>query len=77
MLASGGHPLSNFLEHAGAVVGGAAAFGGAIGYVMASLMLTFGNPATADRRLDWAGRGGYLGGLFGLMVLIYEAAGVR
>ena len=73
---SGGQPLSHFLEHGGAVVGGAAALGATSGYVAAALVATFGHHAGADRRLDWAARGGYLGGLFGIAVLAYEAAGL-
>jgi hypothetical protein len=57
------------------VAGGAAALGATSAYVVASLLLTFGTAPT-DRRLEWAAKGGYLGGLFGILVLLYEALGV-
>jgi hypothetical protein len=61
--------LGDFLADAGAVVGGRAALGATIGFVVGSFVHDF-RPATDPE--GWARRGALFGGLVGLGVLAHE-----
>ncbi|MGH2947987.1 MAG: hypothetical protein ACRDPC_17340 [Solirubrobacteraceae bacterium] len=56
--------LSQFLANGGAVVGGGAAFGAALGFVVGSIVHDF-RPSTEPEVL--ARKGGLLGGVAGLV----------
>ena len=59
--------LGDFLAEGGAVVGGGAALGAALGFVAGSLASDLGMGADADA---WARKGGLLGSVSGLVVLV-------
>jgi hypothetical protein len=59
--------LGDFLAEAGAVVGGGAALVGTLGFIAGSVVHDF-RPQTDPEA--WARRGGLLGGVFGLVVLV-------
>jgi hypothetical protein len=65
--------LSEFVAEAGEVAGGAAVFGATLGYVAASIAQDVG--ANVDRR-TWTEEGAALGGLFGVCIVLFDAAGV-
>jgi hypothetical protein len=58
--------LGDFLADAGAVVGGSAALGAAVGFVTGSLVHDFRPDADPDL---WARKGGLYGGVLGMAVL--------
>jgi hypothetical protein len=67
---SAGRDLGDFLAEGGAVVGGGAAFGAAIGFIAGSLA------NDVDPRADpdvWARKGAAWGGLAGLVALVERA----
>jgi hypothetical protein len=59
--------LGDFLAEGGALVGGAAALGATLGFIAGSLVHDF--RADTDPEY-WARRGGFLGGVVGLVVLL-------
>jgi hypothetical protein len=61
--------LGDFLAEGGAIVGGGAALFGTLGYVAGSVVHDF-RPQTDPEQ--WARRGGYFGGVFGLGVLLFR-----
>jgi hypothetical protein len=61
--------LGDFLAEGGAVVGGGAAIGATLGFVVGSIVHHF-RPET-DPEL-WARRGALGGGVFGMAVLVLE-----
>jgi hypothetical protein len=61
--------LGDFLAEGGAIVGGATAMGAALGFVLGALVHE-ARPSTDPE--FWARRGGLLGGVAGLVVLIEQ-----
>jgi hypothetical protein len=59
--------LGDFLAEAGAVVGGSAALGATLGFIVGSLVHDFRPETDPDL---WARRGGLYGGMFGLVALL-------
>jgi hypothetical protein len=61
--------LGDFLAEGGAVVGGGAALGAALFFIAGSVVHDFRPQTDPDQ---WARRGGYFGGVFGLGVLVFR-----
>jgi hypothetical protein len=61
--------LGDFLAEGGAVVGGGAALGAALGFIAGSIVHDFDAKADPD---VWARKGGLLGGVMGLAALLLE-----
>jgi hypothetical protein len=61
--------LGDFLAEGGAVVGGGAALGATIGFVAGSLVHDFRPETDPD---GWARNGAALGGVAGLVALLYR-----
>jgi hypothetical protein len=62
--------LGELLADAGAVVGGGAALGATVAFVVGSVVHDFCADVDPDR---WARRGGLVGGAFGLLVFVEGA----
>jgi len=62
--------LGDFLADGGAIVGGGAAFGAALGFVAGSIVHDFREETEPE---VWARHGGFLGGVLGLFVVVIEA----
>ena len=62
--------LGELLADAGAVVGGGAALGATVGFVLGSLAQEFGANADPER---WTRRGGQLGGIVGIVAFLEGA----
>jgi hypothetical protein len=59
--------LGDFLAEGGAIVGGAAALGATVGFIIGSVVHDFRPETDPD---EWARRFGALGGVAGLVILL-------
>jgi hypothetical protein len=66
--------LGDFLAEGGAIVGGAAALGATVGFIIGSVVQDFRPETDPD---EWARRFGALGGVAGLVILLERGVDFR